>query len=215
MNVNSTARVIGKASSVVMPAGGDTRVQPPPPKPCVTIVVHGVNDLAGVYASIEQGLCEGLNERLDLAFQPDGAPGSGRLEPATYTSPADDYGVASNPDAVYYRRRFSDSSDGRAARSVVIPFYWGFREEEAFIDKTTPHGEWLDRNGNRLDKAGTKEGGQFANATTTLPDMWGRASAASCSASFPCTGFRQTPAIPCSDPPRANTWCWPRCGWRC
>jgi pimeloyl-ACP methyl ester carboxylesterase len=169
----ASPRVIGNASSVVMPSGGDTRVQPPPPKPCVTIVVHGVNDLAGVYASIEQGLCDGLNERLDLAFQPDGSPGVGRLEAASYTSPANDYGVAFNPDAVYYRRRFSDATDGRATRSVVIPFYWGFREEEAFIDKTTPHGEWLDRNGNRLDKAGTKEGGQFANATTTLPDMWG------------------------------------------
>lgn len=30
----------------------------------------------------------------------------------------------------------------------------------------------LDRYGNRLDKAATKEGGAFANATTTLPDMW-------------------------------------------
>lgn len=173
MNVNTQARVIGNARSVVMPAGGDTRVQPPPPKPCVTILIHGVNDLAGVYASIEQGLCDGLNERLDLAEQPDGSPGAGRLYAATYTSPGDDGGAASNPDAVYYRRRFSEAANGVPARSVVIPFYWGFREEEKFINKSMPHGQWLDRNGNRLDKAGTQEGGAFANATTTLPDMWG------------------------------------------
>jgi len=196
MNESVHARVIGQASSVVMPSGGDTRVQPPPPKPCVTIVVHGVNDLAGVYASIEQGLCAGLNDRLDLGFKPDGSPGSGRLEPASYTSPADDYGVSSNPDAVYYRRRFSDSPDGRAARSVVIPFYWGFREEEAFIDKTTPHGEWLDRNGNRLDKAGTKEGGQFANATTTLPDMWGEGFSGKLFGFIPMHWFSPDPSHP-------------------
>lgn len=196
MNENAQARVIGQASSVVMPSGGDTRVQPPPPKPCVTIVVHGVNDLAGVYASIEQGLCAGLNDRLDLGFTPDGSPGAGRLEPASYTSPADDCGVSSNPDAVYYRRRFSDSPDGRGARSVVIPFYWGVREEEAFIDKTTPHGEWLDRNGNRLDKAGTKEGGQFANATTTLPDMWGEGFSGKLFGFIPMHWFSPDPSHP-------------------
>lgn len=196
MNEYAQARVIGQASSVVMPSGGDARVQPPPPKPCVTIVVHGVNGLAGVYASIEQGLCAGLNDRLDLGFKPDGSPGAGRLEPASYTSPADDYGVSSNPDAVYYRRRFSDSPDGRGARSVVIPFYWGFREEEAFIDKTTPHGEWLDRNGNRLDKAGTKEGGQFANATTTLPDMWGEGFSGKLFGFIPMHWFSPDPSHP-------------------
>ena len=196
MNKSAQARVIGQASSVVMPSGGDTRVQPLPPKPCVTIVVHGVNDLAAVYASIERGLCAGLSDRLDLGFKPDGSPGAGRLEPASYTSPVDDYGVSSNPDAVYYRRRFSDSPDGRGARSVVIPFYWGFREEEAFIDKTTPHGEWLDRNGNRLDKAGTKEGGQFANATTTLPDMWGEGFSGKLFGFIPMHWFSPDPSHP-------------------
>lgn len=75
---------------------------------------------------------------------------------------------------MYYRRKFNAADDAKPTRSVVIPFYWGFREEEAHINKTAPHGEWMDRNNNRLDKAGTKEGGQFANATTNLPDMWGK-----------------------------------------
>ncbi|MDH0094926.1 DUF3274 domain-containing protein, partial [Achromobacter mucicolens] len=96
------------------------------------------------------------------------------LNPARYTSPKDDDGRAPDPDAAYYRRLAVEGKYGGHSRSVVIPFYWGFREEEGRIQKQTPHGEWLDRFGNRLDKAGSKEGGAFANATTTLPDMFGR-----------------------------------------
>ncbi|APC19548.1 hypothetical protein BLL42_27920 (plasmid) [Pseudomonas frederiksbergensis] len=165
---------ICSSQSITMPSGGDIHLIPPPPKPCVTILVHGVNDLAGCYARIEQGLCEGLNERLDMPRTfPNGANNPGYLLPASYTAPADDDGEAKNPDAVYFRRKAGASSNGCQPRSVVVPFYWGFREEEAFIQKTEAHGQWLDRNGNRLDKAGTKEGGMFANATTNLPDMWG------------------------------------------
>lgn len=167
-------RTIASAKSITMPGGGDVQLVPAPPKPCVTIVVHGVNDLAGCYERIERGLCQGLNERLDMPRTlPDGANNPGFLTPATYSLPADDDGAATNPDAVYYRRKFNGGSDAGATHSVVIPFYWGFREEEQSINKTAPHGEWMDRNNNRLDKAGTKEGGQFANATTNLPDMWG------------------------------------------
>jgi len=174
MNDAVQMKPICTAKSITMPGGGDVRLIPAPPKPCVTIVVHGVNDLAGCYERIERGLCQGLNERLDMPeVLPNGASNPGFLRSATYSLPKDDDGKATNPDAVYYRRKFSASSDGKAIRSMVIPFYWGFREEEAHINKTEPHGEWLDRNNNRLDKTGTKEGGQFANATTNLPDMWG------------------------------------------
>jgi hypothetical protein len=59
---------ICSSQSITMPSGGDIHLIPPPPKPCVTILVHGVNDLAGCYARIEQGLCEGLADwRLDWA----------------------------------------------------------------------------------------------------------------------------------------------------
>lgn len=174
MNDAVNMRTICSAETITMPNGGDVHLVPPPPKPCVTIVVHGVNDLAGCYERIERGLCQGLNERLDMPpTLPNGMSNPGYLVPASYSLPSDDDGKAENPDAVYYRRKFSAGSDGKSTRSVIVPFYWGFREEEAYIQKTEPHGEWLDRNGNRLDKAGTKEGGQFANATTNLPDMWG------------------------------------------
>ncbi|WP_350615356.1 DUF3274 domain-containing protein [Pseudomonas sp. HY7a-MNA-CIBAN-0227] len=175
MNDAVQTKKICSAQSITMPGGGDVHLIPPPPKPCVTIVVHGVNDLAGCYERIERGLCKGLNERLDLSpTLPNGASNPGYLTSAGYSEPKDDNGKATNPDAMYYRRKFGASSNGGTNRSVVVPFYWGFREEEEFIKKNEPHGEWLDRNNNRLDKAGTKEGGQFANATTNLPDMWGK-----------------------------------------
>lgn len=168
-------RTIVSAKAITLPGGGDVHLIAPPPKPCVTILVHGVNDLAGCYARIESGLCQGLNERLDMPETlPGGMNNPGYMRSAGYSLPSDDSGKATNPDAMYYRRKFTAADDAKPTRSVVIPFYWGFREEEAHINKTAPHGEWLDRNNNRLDKAGTKEGGQFANATTNLPDMWGK-----------------------------------------
>lgn len=195
MSNSSTQRVICRASSVVMPKGGDRNLTPPPPKPCVTILIHGVNDLAGVYASIESGLCAGLNERMDLAGSDSGSATPGKLVPASYTLPT---GTAAerNPDAVYYRRAVTDADAGGTARSVVIPFYWGFREEEVHINKTAPHGEWLDRDGNRLDKAGTKEGGFFANATTTVPDMWGDGFSGKLFGIIPMRWFSPTPSHP-------------------
>ena len=170
MSTQPAERIIARASAVLQPKGGDHIVKVPPPKPCVVILVHGVNDLAGFYARVEEGLCAGLNERLDLNEGSEDNPG--RLRPASYTLPTGD-ADARNPDAVYYRRKNPEAEEGRTARSVVIPFYWGYREEDAKINKTEPHGEWLDRHGNRLDKDGTIEGGPFVNATTTLPDMWG------------------------------------------
>ena len=65
-------RTIVSAKAITLPGGGDVHLIAPPPKPCVTILVHGVNDLAGCYARIESGLCQGLNERLDM---PETLPG--------------------------------------------------------------------------------------------------------------------------------------------
>lgn len=189
----TSQRVICRASSVMLPQGGDRIVMAPPPKPCVTILIHGVNDLAGVYASIEEGLCAGLNERLDLGGSDSDSPG--RLVAASYTLPKGE-AAERNPDEVYYRRAFAEADGGRTARSVVIPFYWGFREEEIHINKAEPHGEWLDRHGNRLDKAGTKEGGLFANATTTVPDMWGDGFSGKLFGIIPMRWFSPTPSHP-------------------
>ena len=91
MNDRVRSRTIVSAQSITLPKGGDVHLVPPPPKPCVTIVVHGVNDLAGCYERIERGLCQGLNERLDMPpTLPGGQANPGYLTPAGYSLPADD-----------------------------------------------------------------------------------------------------------------------------
>jgi hypothetical protein len=126
------------------------------------ILVHGVNDIGVSYDAVESGLCEGLAERL-----------CGDLTPGTYRMPqeADRDKLEEDPDAVFYKRTISEET-----HSPVIPFYWGFREESAHVKdwRKTPHGQAMDRFGNRLDRDYSKEGGPFANATTSLPEMWNR-----------------------------------------
>jgi len=145
------------------------------PRPAIVILVHGVNDLGVSYHNQEAGICKGLAERLDRA---DGHP-AGVFTGAQYSLPADDKGAKADPDAVYYRRKHNTHRN-----SMVIPFYWGYRAEEgvaknphtgrnqAYVRRNTVHGEYLDRYGNRLDKDAAKNGGPFANATTTIPDMY-------------------------------------------
>lgn len=126
------------------------------------ILVHGVNDLGVSYDAVESGLCEGLTERL-----------CGALTPGTYRMPqaADRDKLEEDPDAVFYKRQITDDT-----HSPVIPFYWGFREESAYAKdwRKTSHGQAVDRFGNRLDRDYAKEGGPFANATTSLTEMWNR-----------------------------------------
>ncbi len=136
------------------------------PYPAYVILIHGVNDVGEAYPSQEAGLCDGLNERLDR----------GDLNPAPYFTPdrKSQDGIKElkaymdAPEAHFFRRQPVDST-----HSPVIPFYWGSREETSKINKKEKHGQWLDSHGNRLDKDGAKNGGPFANATSTLPDMWG------------------------------------------
>jgi pimeloyl-ACP methyl ester carboxylesterase len=126
------------------------------------ILVHGVNDVGTSYEAVENGLCAGLTERL-----------RGDLRPAKYSNPkpGDADELQEDPDAAFYKRTVT-----KETHSPVIPFYWGFREEQRFVRPglRTPHGQALDRNGNRLDKDYSKGGGPFANATTSLPEMWNR-----------------------------------------
>ncbi|MGK5025469.1 T6SS effector phospholipase Tle3 domain-containing protein [Janthinobacterium sp. RB2R34] len=122
------------------------------------IVIHGVNDLGISYQAVEQGLCEGLKDRLGRGFTP-----------ASYRMPvaADKDKLEEDPDAVFFKRNFTEDTN-----SPVIPFYWGYREVKGKAG--TMHGQYVDRYGNRLDKDLSKEGGPFGNATSSLPDMWRR-----------------------------------------
>lgn len=61
--------------------------------PGVVIVIHGVNDVGVNYQALEDGLCLGLNERLN---RPD-------LSPNRYRQPRRSEKVVADPDKVYYR----------------------------------------------------------------------------------------------------------------
>lgn len=204
--------IVGETKALLLPGGGTAYVYLVQPRPCITILVHGVNDLAGVYADIEQGLCTGLNERLDHLTNARGLINGSALVPARYSLPSQDDHLAKDPDAVYYRRLANTGRGGGDSRSVVIPFYWGFREDsgkspdtqQPYAQKDTPHGEWLDRHGNRLDKAATKEGGMFANATTTLPDMWIQGFSGMVFGFLPMNAMAGTPGHPLFPAPPRN-----------
>ncbi len=130
------------------------------------IIVHGVNDVGVGFQAVEAGLCEGIAER--MAWHPSEPNHPSPYTPASYRIPTDDdrSRLEDDPDAVFFKRHV-----GTQTHSPVIPFYWGYR---ASADERTRrnNGQWLDEAGNRLDKDLSKGGGPFANATTTLADMW-------------------------------------------
>lgn len=154
---------IGAANAVTMTNRSKDKILPVRHNtPGNIILVHGVNDTGTSYAAVERGLCEGLATRL-----------SGDLTPASYKLPtADDAKhLLDDPDAVFFKRTINTET-----LSPVIPFYWGYREETAQVQLNAKlsRGQALDRNGNRLDRDFSKGGGPFANATSTLPDMWNK-----------------------------------------
>ena len=126
------------------------------------ILVHGVNDVGEAYEAQEKGLCWGLAERLGRNHD---------LQPYDYKVPKKDRSdpLEMAPDRIFYHR-----VEGSSSHSPMIPFYWGFREEDGKIQKNTTkaHGEWLDACDNRIDKDGAKGGGPFQNACNCLPHMW-------------------------------------------
>jgi hypothetical protein len=158
--------VKGKEKQWLLPGGGIQYVPLACSAPCVVILVHGVNDIGEAFPFQEQGICAGLNVRLDR---------KGRLQPANYALPptlkdGEKFGPEDahpDPDKVYFARSPKDTT------SPVIPFLWGFREERVKSDTSQKHGEYLDRYGNRIDKRYAKNGGPFVNATNNIPDMFG------------------------------------------
>jgi len=152
---------VGAANGVTMAKRSKDKIIPVRHNtPGNIIVIHGVNDTGTAYAAVERGLCEGLMARLN-----------GDLRPAEYRLPteADKDKLFDDPDSVFYKRTISADT-----LSPVIPFYWGYREvsDRVQTNAKLSRGQALDRHGNRLDKDYSKGGGPFANATSTLPDMW-------------------------------------------
>ncbi|MEO7495409.1 MAG: DUF3274 domain-containing protein [Massilia sp.] len=150
---------VGKDSSVLQSGRlADKKVNVRPNLPGNVIVIHGVNDVGTGFNAVESGLCEGLRARIGWHY----VPGEYRMPEAK-----DKNELQEDPDAVFFKRQIHDNT-----ASPVIPFYWGFRETERQAGSL--RGQRIDRYGNRLDKDLSKGGGPFANATSSLPDMWAK-----------------------------------------
>ncbi|OLG70400.1 T6SS effector phospholipase Tle3 domain-containing protein, partial [Xanthomonas oryzae] len=87
--------------------------------------------------------------------------------------------VKYDPDTYLYQRS-EDTTSKLPTHSMFIPFYWGYRASDNEIAKdkrgnpTRLRSQYQDTAGNRLDAHFAKAGGFFANATSNLPDMYGK-----------------------------------------
>ena len=153
--------------------------------PGIIILVHGVNDVGEAYATQAKGLCEGLNLRLGRT---DLTPGNWDVaracrdnRVASYERRADQQGY--NPIIPFYwGYRPVDKATYEADRAR---YREALRRREAdpeapydayYIDgRSDPKRgfENVDCFNNRLNEHFAKNGGVFANATTSLIDMWG------------------------------------------
>nr|WP_282705798.1 DUF3274 domain-containing protein [Pseudomonas syringae] len=147
--------------------------------PGVVIFLHGVNDPGASYESVETGLCQGVNERLD---RPDLVPGRYGAEydiakkklRAKQQLEDQDKQLLDDPDTHLYRR----DTDDPKTRSLLIPFYWGYRADPSEISRdknnapTKLRDQYQDIQGNRLDRHFGKAGGYFVNATNNLLEMY-------------------------------------------
>lgn len=172
-------------------AQGNTRLIPnlnttckmevPADLPGVVIFLHGVNDPGASYESVEKGLCQGVNERLD---RPDlvagryGAEYYAAKDKLRAKQPLGDREkqLLDDPDTNLYKR----DTDDPKTRSLLIPFYWGYRADPSEIsrdknnDPTKLRDQYQDIQGNRLDRHFGKAGGYFVNATNNLLEMYDR-----------------------------------------
>ncbi|MEN5305787.1 DUF3274 domain-containing protein [Pseudomonas sp. TWI628] len=155
----------------------ERKMEVPADLPGVVIFLHGVNDPGASYESVETGLCQGVNERLD---RPDlkagryGADYSAAKKIPTEELGEDHKATLDDPDTFLYQR----DADTPKTRSLMIPFYWGYRAEPGEIkrdkndDPTKLRGQYQDVFENRLDRHFAKGGGFFANATNNLLEMY-------------------------------------------
>ncbi|USW93446.1 DUF3274 domain-containing protein [Pseudomonas proteolytica] len=170
--------VIATGTSRLIPnRGNDRNTAIPRDLPGVVIFLHGVNDPGAAYESVETGLCQGVNERLD---RPDLRAGRyGAEYSAAQSLPREKWEdeekrIFNDPDTYLYRRDTADPN----IRSLLIPFYWGYRAEPGEIkrdksgDPEKLRDQYQDQFNNRLDRHFAKGGGFFANATNNLLEMY-------------------------------------------
>ncbi|QEO97550.1 T6SS effector phospholipase Tle3 domain-containing protein [Xanthomonas oryzae] len=178
--------VVAQANALLLPNRmGERLVEVPADRPGIVIFIHGVNDPGAAYPSVEKGLCQGLNERLSRIDLRAGQYGVKYAEAKKSPVKPGEQGykeVASvkyDPDTYLYQRS-EDTTSKLPTHSMFIPFYWGYRASNNEIAKdkrgnpTRLRSQYQDTAGNRLDAHFAKAGGFFANATSNLPDMYGK-----------------------------------------
>jgi pimeloyl-ACP methyl ester carboxylesterase len=175
---DSNVHTVARASFRLIPnCTTERKLEVPADLPGVVIFLHGVNDPGAAYESVEAGLCQGVNERLD---RPDLRAGRyGAAYRAAKSTPTESWlgteqQILDDPDTHLYRR----DADDPKTRSLLIPFYWGYRAEPGEIkrdangDPARLRDQFQDKFNNRLDRHFAKGGGFFANATNNLLDMY-------------------------------------------
>ncbi|MDP9656605.1 UNVERIFIED_ORG: hypothetical protein J2W87_004550 [Pseudomonas putida] len=170
--------VIATGTSRLLPnRSTDRNTAVPRDLPGVVIFLHGVNDPGASYESVEIGLCQGVNERLDRPDLKAGRYGAKYNQANSTPRKAwkDNEGqILDDPDTYLYQR----DTEAPKTRSLLIPFYWGYRAEPGEIkrdkngDPAHLRDQFLDRFDNRLDRHFAKGGGFFANATNNLLEMY-------------------------------------------
>lgn len=131
------------------------------PLPGIVIFVHGVNSDGEWFSQAEEGLCNGLNDRLkrrdDHLVYP--TPEGGQLRPVQYLPDL-------TPDGFLNPKKTAKSFVTPAPHfSPVIQFRWGYK---AGSDELQQFGNAI-----YLNEQNYWGGGPFANGCTALPDLWG------------------------------------------
>jgi pimeloyl-ACP methyl ester carboxylesterase len=125
--------------------------------PGLIIVVHGVNSIGEWYNESEQGLCEGLNDRLrrrDFQYG-----GDSMLSANHYMSELTEEGEL---DSTFSAKTYISTP----GNSPVIRFRWGYKADKEEL-ATYESQIWLDQ------KTKAWGGGPFQNGTSCLSDLWG------------------------------------------
>lgn len=159
------------------------------PLPCIVILIHGVNDIGEAFENQDQGICEGLNKRLgrcDLipnkwaTIQEESDNFAPRIAiTKSHYSPVIPFFWGYRPvdkqkydeDQRAYEKRLKDPS----VIDPELPYssYWLDREFK--LDTGTLEVDKLNSDNffNWIDYGYHRNGGPFANATTSIPDMYG------------------------------------------
>lgn len=131
------------------------------PLPGIVIFVHGVNSDGEWFQAAEEGLCQGLNDRLKRRAEHLAYPTveGGQLRPAQYMAELSSDGFV-DPD-----RNSKNFIAEDAHFSPVIHFRWGYKAGSMELQEFG--------NGIYLNEHNYWGGGPFANGCTSLPDLWG------------------------------------------